>query len=514
MVAVNAHNQKDITMENTSTVGGAIDPKRLFIGSCTALIATAVAFAVVGAIMGPLKEHFLLSNEEVGWIGGAALWGFTISIIIFGPLVDAFSMRLLLRLAFLGHVAGVLMMIFAGGFTLLFVGALTIAMGNGLVEAACNPLVATIYPDRKTQMLNRFHVWFPGGIVIGGLCSYLLDSVGLPDWRLKLGLILLPAVVYGILFTGKKFPATERVQSGVTFLEMVKETFLRPLFILLAVCMLMTASLELGPNRWVPAVLASAGIPGILVLVWINLLMAILRFFAGSVVHRIAPTGVLFISAIIAGIGLTWLSYADSLGMAIAAGTVFALGVCYFWPTMLGVTSERVPKGGALALGFMGGIGMAIVGLVTSPMMGKVADEYLHEKLPPQQTVQCLAQVVATYPALKAETQGTTGQDLQAAVAAAQGVLEAQAKSGTLPPLQTANALRSAIAAAPSSPAAASAREILGPAENYGGKISFRHVAPLSIILAVVFGILFFSEKARGGYKVVRLTSASGQQSS
>ncbi|HUI11502.1 MAG TPA: MFS transporter [Bacteroidota bacterium] len=501
-------------MDNTGSAGGAIDPKRLFIGSCTALIATAVAFAVVGASMGALKEHFLLSNEEVGWIGGAALWGFSLSILVFGPLVDAFSMRVLLRLAFIGHVAGVLMMIFAGGFTLLFVGALTIAMGNGLVEAACNPLVTTIYPDRKTQMLNRFHVWFPGGIVIGGLCSYALDSAGFTDWRLKLGLVLIPAVAYGILFTGKKFPATERVQSGVTFMEMVKETFMRPLFILLALCMLMTASLELGPNRWVPAVLESAGIPGILVLVWINLLMAILRFFAGPVVHRIAPTGLLFVSAIIAGIGLTWLSYADSLGVAIMAGTVFALGVCYFWPTMLGVTSERVPKGGALALGFMGGIGMAVVGLVTSPMMGKVADEYLHDQLPPQQTLACLTQVVGTYPGMKAGAMGTTGEDLQAAVNAAQGVLDAQAKSGSLPRLQTANALRSAIAAAPSSPAAAAAKEILGPAENYGGKISFRHVAPLSIILAVVFGILFFSEKARGGYRVVKLTSAQAPPTS
>jgi fucose permease len=403
-------------------------------------------------------------------------------------------------------------MILAGGFTMLFIGALTLAMGNGLVEAACNPLVATIFPDRKTQMLNKFHVWFPGGIVIGGLASYLLDSAGVADWRVKLGLVLLPAVGYGILFTRQKFPATERVQSGVTFLEMVKETFLRPFFLLLVLCMMMTASLELGPNRWVPAVLESAGIPGILVLVWINLLMAILRYFAGPVVHRLSPTGVLFGSAIVAGIGLTWLSYAESLGMAIAAGTVFALGVCYFWPTMLGVTSERVPKGGSLALGFMGGIGMAIVGLVTSPLMGKVADEYLQEKLPVERTVQSLELVVRVYPGLKAEASGKTGADLQSAIDAAQVVLDAQRKSSTLPPLQTASALRAAIAAAPASPPAMMAKEILGPAENYGGKISFRHVAPLAAVLALVFGVLFFRERSRGGYKIVRLSPSSADR--
>jgi len=496
-------------MQKNDSGAAEIDPKRLFRGSCMALIATAVAFAVVGAIMGALKEHFVLSNEEVGWIGGAALWGFTISIFIFGPLVDALGMRPLLRLALLGHVAGVLIMILANGFTMLFIGALTIAMGNGLVEAVCNPLVTTIYPDRKTRMLNRFHVWFPGGIVIGGLASFLLDTIGITEWQVKLALVLVPAVVYGILFSGRDFPATERVQSGVTFWEMVKETFLRPLFLLLFICMMMTASMELGPNRWVPAVLESAGIPGILVLVWINLLMAILRYFAGPVVHRLSPTGILFASAIISGIGLYWLSYTDTLAMAIAAGTVFAVGVCYFWPTMLGVTSERVPKGGALALGVMGGTGMAIVGLVTSPMMGKVADEYLHEKLPAQETVQCLEQIVSTYPELKAQAEGKTGGDLQSATDAAQEVLNANRATGALPPLQTANALRSAIAAAPSSSASQLAKAILGPAENYGGKISFRHVAPLAIILAVIFGILYFRDRARGGYKVVKLTPSS-----
>lgn len=499
-------------MEHAESVRKADGPGRLFVGSCVALIATAVAFAVVGATMGAMKEHFVLSNEEVGWIGGAALWGFTVSIFVFGPLVDALGMRFLLRLAFLGHVAGVLTMIFANGFAMLFIGGLTIAMGNGLVEAACNPLVATIYPDRKTQMLNKFHVWFPGGIVIGGLTSYLLDSSGITDWRIKLGLVLIPAAVYGLIFAGQKFPATERVQSGVTFMEMVKETFFRPFFLLLFFCMMMTASLELGPNRWVPAVLESAGIAGILVLVWINLLMAILRYFAGPVVHRLSPTGILFLSAIVAGIGLYWLSYTETLGMAIAAGTIFALGVCYFWPTMLGVTSERVPKGGSLALALMGGIGMAIVGLVTSPLMGKVADGYLHEKLPVQQTVQCLANVVETYPALKLGAPEKTGADLQAAIDAANGVIKEHTASGTLPPLATANALRGAIAAAPGSPAAATAREILGPAENSGGKISFRYVTPLAVFLAIIFGVLYFTERAKGGYKIVKLAKADAGQ--
>jgi sugar phosphate permease len=490
-------------MENAHSDGSGFNPGRLFLGSQFALIATAVAFAVVAATMGSMKEHFVLTNEQVGWIAGAATWGFTISIFIFGPLCDALGMKLLLRLAFIGHALGVLIMVFADGFTMLFIGALTISMGNGLVEAACNPLVATIYPDKKTQMLNRFHVWFPGGIVIGGLASYLLDTIGVAMWQVKLSLILIPTVMYGMLFLGQKFPATERLQSGISFGQMVKETVLRPLFLLLFFCMMMTASMELGPNRWVPAVLESAGIPGILVLVWINLLMAILRFYAGPVVHRLSPTGILFASAIVSGLGLLWLSYTESLAMALAAGTVFAVGVCYFWPTMLGVTSERVPKGGALALALMGGIGMAIVGLVTSPMMGKIMDQ--HMQLPADKTTSALQAVSSTFPQLQAAARGRTGEDIAAALRAANEVLAEKATTGMLPDIKTANALRSAIAAAPSSEAAQEAKAVLGPAENKGGQVAFRYVAPLSIVLAVIFGILFFRDRARGGYKVERL---------
>ncbi len=478
-----------------------INRNRLFLGSNFALISTSVTFAIIGAIMGPLKDIFVLTNAEVGWIGGAALWGFSITIFIFGPLCDVLGMKLLLRLAFLGHIAGVLIMFFATGFTLLFVGALVLAMGNGLVEAAANPLVATLYPDNKTEMLNKFHVWFPGGIVIGGLMSFGLDSIGITSYQIKLLVILVPTIIYGILFLGQSFPATERVQSGVSGAEMVKATLLRPLFWILVIAMMMTASVELGPNRWIPAVLESAGIHGILVLVWINLLMAIMRYKAGVIVHKLSPTGVLMISAIVSGIGLYWLSYTETLTMAIMAGTVFALGVSYFWPTMLGVTSERIPKGGALALALVGGVGTIIVGLVTSPLMGSVADDYLHEKLPAKQTTIVLEQIVESYPKLRDVKGEKTAEDFNGAIKATEEILNSFNTNGSLPKYSTANALRGAIAVAPNSEAATAAKNILGPAENYGGKISFRRVAPLSILLTIIFGFMYFRDRKAGGYK-------------
>jgi len=491
--------------------------ERLFAGSCFALVATSVCFGVVGAIMGALKEQFVLSNEQVGYIGGAALWGFTVSIFVLGPLCDVLGMRNLLRFALLCHGAGTLLMIFATGYWMLFFGALVLALGNGTVEAACNPLVATIYPEQKTKKLNQFHVWFPGGILIGGVASFLLDQVGLTNWQLKLTLILVPTVIYGLLFIGQKFPATERVQSGVSFGGMVEGALLRPLFLILLACMAITASLELGPNRWVPAVLEAGGIPGILVLAYISGLMAVLRFFAGPVVHRLSPTGILVGSAILSGVGLYWLSFAETIVVAFLSATVFAVGVCYFWPTMLGVTSERVPKSGALGLALMGGMGMLAVGVVTAPQMGNVADRFLHERLVEKtaKTVAALEKVVETYPPLAQNSPEPFKSEILGAVEGTETVpgarqVLAAAGAGTLPEGDTANALRSAVKNAPADetakPIVDQINAVLNPADNYGGRMSFRYVAPFSIVIIIVFGVLYVRDRAAGGYRAETLT--------
>jgi hypothetical protein len=328
-----------------------------------------------------------------------------------------------------------------------------------------------------------------------------LDSINISSYQVKLMVILIPTIIYGILFFGQKFPATERLQSGVSGIDMIRATLLRPLFWILIICMMMTASIELGPNRWIPAVLEASGIHGILVLVWINLLMAIMRYKAGPVVHKLSPTGILLTSAIVSGIGLYWLSYTETLTMAIIAGTIFALGVSYFWPTMLGVTSERVPKGGALALALVGGVGTIIVGLVTSPLMGNIADNHVNDKLPFNETKAVLEQIVETFPQLRDEKGEKTVKDYNAAIKSAKDVLNSMNETGTIPEISTANAMRSAMAVDPGSDAAKEAKKILGPAENYGGKISFRSITPFSIILVVIFGIMYFRDRRAGGYK-------------
>lgn len=345
---------------------------RFFLASCIALVVTAMSFAIRGDIMGELETSFSLSNEQLGWIAGTAFWGFTVAMVIGGPLCDVLGMGRLLAFAFLGHLAGIGLTIFATGFATLYAGTLLIGLANGFVEAACNPLIATIYPDEKTKKLNQFHVWFPGGIVIGGLIAWLLTQ-GELGFQAKMATMLLPTLVYGGLFLGKRFPQTERAASGVSMGEMFAEC-LRPLFLLLLVCMAFTASTELGPNQWIPKMLEATGLSGILVLVWITGLMAVGRQFAGPVVHRLSPTGMLTFSAVFSALGLFLLSRASGDLMTYAGATVFAVGVCYFWPTMLGVVSERLPRTGALGLSAMGGMGMLATSF-TLPLMGRWYDD-------------------------------------------------------------------------------------------------------------------------------------------
>jgi len=481
---------------------------RLFVASCCALAVSAVAFAVIGDILGALKSQFILDNQQVGFIGGAAIWGFSVSIILLGPLCDVLGMKFLTRVAMVCHVLGVLIMITATGFWSLFIGALVISLGNGLIEAVCNPLVATLYPERKVHRLNQFHVWWPGGIVLGGLASYGLAQIGITSWKVRLGLILIPAVVYIFLMLREEFPATENQASGVSTGEMFKSTFTSPLFLLMLATMFITASIELGPNRWIPAVLASGGVPGILILVWGSILMAFMRrFVSGTLIKTLSPTGILFSSMIVAAIGLYLLAGAQTAVSAFIAGTVFAIGVCFVWPTMLGFVSERVPRSGALGLALMGGAGMGIVGLVTSPWLGKIADETSHQQFVAEQpaVVSTLdaasAALTAKLPSVPTAAQKA---DVQKAIDATNKVVAA-GKSGTLPPIETANAMRAVTGLGIADPAVANVKALLDPAENFGGRRSFQRLVPFAAVAAVIFAILWVSDRSRGGYRAQRI---------
>src|ERR1700733_7142742 len=352
-----------------------IQHNKLFLASRIALIFTAMTFGFRASLEGVWSNEFILTKEQIGWIFSPAFYGFTLAMIFGGPLCDFLGMKRLLGLAFIGHIAGVVIYLVAKDATMLFIGTLCIGIGNGMVEAACNPLVVTLYPTHKTKMLNRFHVWFPGGIALGGLISYLLlDKLGMGG-HIFMFVLFIPAVIYGVLFWRLEFPQTERVTKGVSTKDMFLSC-LSPLFLVMLACMFLTAATELGTNQWLVALLQGACVSGILVLVFINGVMAIGRSFAGPVVHRLNPNSMLIFSALFATIGLLLLSKASGYS-AFGAALVFAAGVCFFWPTMLGFVSEYLPKTGALGLSLMGGAGMFSTSLIL-PLMGKWYDDFKH----------------------------------------------------------------------------------------------------------------------------------------
>lgn len=396
--------------------------KRLFIAACLALLVTAITFAIRAKIEGVFNVEYGLTKEQIGYAFGPAFWGFAVAMFAGGFIIDIVKTRTIIWMAFGMHFIGIILLLLAKDMTSLFIANVFIGFGNGSVEAACNPLVATLFPNKKTKMLNRFHVWFPGGIVIGSLLATLImDYLNLP-WQVLVSMLFLPLAIYGFLFLGQKIPETERVSTGVSYKEMMRNVgapytiTLAVIFMILVAtvpaiselitssntlpfiivgvvtifiviegqfvnkitllfpfiffCMLLTASTELGTTQWINALLAKNGIGPMIILAVVTGIMAVGRFFAGGLIHRLNPTGVLLGSAVFAVAGLLLLSIANGPVMTVLAAAVFAVGVCYFWPTMIGVTSEYVPKSGALGMSILGGAGFVATSMVL-PIMGR-----------------------------------------------------------------------------------------------------------------------------------------------
>lgn len=365
----------------------SINKTRLFNASCVALVVTALAFATRGSFVEAWATEFNLTHTEVGWIVGTAFWGFTLAMIFGGPLVDIIGLGRIIAIAFICHVTGIVLTIVAGGFWTLFISTLFIGIANGSVEAACNPLITSMYTEEKTRRLNRFHAWFPTGIVIGGLVVYLFNNIGLNDWRYAMGIMLIPTFIYGYMFLNKRFPETERVVSGYSYKDMLKSC-VSPLFIFMAFCMILTAATELGTNQWIAALLSNVSDNPILLLVWISGIMAVARQFGGTFVHTTKPTVILLFSSILAFIGLIMMGYTGGI-MVFASAGIFALGIAFFWPTMLGFVSENIPQSGALGLAIMGGIGF-LGGAIAQPVLGAIFDAQTVAAIPAGQVLEVL----------------------------------------------------------------------------------------------------------------------------
>jgi hypothetical protein len=362
---------------------------RLFVVSSLGLGTAGLANAIRANTAADLQRTFLdpldkvHSAEMIATVLGVPFLGMAITIAISSPLLDAIGMGLLLPFAGVLMAVGMATMAFAanlasgaGVYNILWLGAAIAGIGWGLAEGVMNPLIASLYPGEKTAKLNAAHAWWPGGLVIGGLLGVGMSNVGL-GWQAKLLVPLLPAAAVTVLSIGVKFPPTERAAAGVSFGAMFRE-LLNPMFFVLFCSMFLTAASELAPGSWVDLALSrTVHMPGILLLVYVSGLMFLMRHFAGPLVHRLSAIGVLWVSCLLASLGLLALSFADSPVMGVLAATVWGTGVCYMWPTMLATASERFPRGGALLMGLMGTAGTLSIQFVL-PQMGAIFD---HRKI-------------------------------------------------------------------------------------------------------------------------------------
>ena len=347
--------------------------RSLFIASCASLLVTSLSFGIRAGILNDLGVEFELNGSELSRIAATAFWGFPLSMIIGGALVDKVGMKNLMRLAYIGHFAGILLTIFAGGFWSLWISTLFIGLANGMVEAVCNPLVASIYPEEKTTKLNQFHLWFPGGIVIGSLVAFSFGKLGL-SWQVMMAVMLLPTIWYALQMERMEFPVTERVANKVSDSDMYK-ALLNPLYIIITIAMLGTATSELFINQYVDVLLKSVSDNAILILLITSGVMTFGRGIAAPVVERFSTTGMLLFSAVFTTIGLYMMGTMDG-SMLFVSAFVFGIGVTYFWPTMIGFVATYLPATGAVGMAVIGAAGMFAVSIYMQ-FMGGFYDELM-----------------------------------------------------------------------------------------------------------------------------------------
>jgi MFS family permease len=536
-----------------------IDRKRLFTGCVVSLVATAFGFAVRAAILGDWRAEFNLSQEQIGYLLGAGLFPFAISIILFSLIVDRIGNGISMAIAFTLHVASAIITLAAPfalagpgaspeevvagqklGFALLYIGTFIFALGNGTVEAVVNPVTATLYDREKTRYLNILHAGWPGGLVLGGVLAIAVSMVNpnsVPGslWQWQMGLVLLPTIAYGLLLFRQHFPVQERVAANVPYVQMLREfgagscfvvsfflfaglnqilvilgvpafgigtqaalalvptvlfalfvrSFGRPMFVLLLLVMVLLATTELGTDSWIADIMRTVlGSPtlGTLFLVWTSLIMFVLRFFAGPIVDRITPLGLLAASALVGAIGLFWLANAGSAaGVLFVAATFYGLGKTFFWPTTLGVVSEQYPKGGALMLNAIAGVGMISVGTLGNPAIGALQDNALTAEVRAADPL-LADQVIGSRPGLFGE-------------------------SFALDPAKRTE-LTNQLAADPQNTTLQNQVNTINEVEHRTKQGTLGKIAALPAIMLLCYLALIAYFKARGGYRPEHLTGA------
>lgn len=360
--------------------------RRIFVISTLALFTAGLSFSLRSAIAGEIEREILSAIDPLrsgtmsGTLLGTAFLGFAATLALGSVILDRFGMGRMLAAAGLCFAGGTALSIAATAlasgapvYGVLRAGFLLSGLGWGFMECSINPLTAALYPEDKTNRLNILHAWWPAGLIVGGLVGVSAGALGV-GWRGQFALVIVPALVSVALCAGVRFPRTERAALGVPWREMFAEIPRRPMFLVWWACMFLTAASELAPGQWIDLTLThTVGMRGIWLLIYVSGMMFVLRHFAGPIAHRISNAGMLWGGSLLAALGLLALAAADSPVTGLLAATVWGLGVCFLWPTMLANVAERYPRGGELFIGLMGVAGALAIQFVL-PALGRIFD--------------------------------------------------------------------------------------------------------------------------------------------
>lgn len=483
--------------------------RKIFLASCLILFAQGIVFGVRAGVLSDWGAQFGFTKTQLGTITGSGLIGFGVTVIIASFFLDRIGYKPVLIACFVLQVASSLVTLSAtpiyqamgqtaagktAAFWCLFLGMSIFAFANGLCEAVINPLVATLYPNQKTKYLNVLHAGYPAGLVTGGIIAYLFVGADAAlvhlRWEAPMALFLAPTLTYGLLIAGEQFPLSEARMAGVSYREMLAQ-FASPLLLLLILLMGLVGYFELGTDSWIANITSNViAKNAFLLFAYTSALMFVLRFCAGPIVHRVSPLGLLCVSAALGCVGLVFLGLAAGLATMFLAATVYAVSKTFFWPTMLGVVGERFPKGGAMVMGTVAGVGMLSAGLLGGPGIGYQQDYFAAAKL--------RAESPTTFDRYSSkETNGflffprTAGLDgskvgsLEASIAAAK-----QTHAQPLDPAQLADA------------------KYVFEARLFGGRMALRWTAVIPAVMTVLYLLLVFYFRTAGGYKQIKLQAA------
>ncbi len=524
-----------------------INRRRLFAGICLALVPTGAQFSLIANVLGQWKVDFLLSNAQVGLIAGTGIGAMAVSLLLIGPWLEKFGMRKGTAMAFCGHILGLLVIISAvtltgdpAAFWVLLIGAMILAIGNGMIEVAGNPLTTALYHDDKTTKLNLFHAFFPIGIVGGALIGAGLNLLeGGPlhfmyHWTFQLGIIGIPMIIYAVMVLPQKFPKTEYGESGLPFLEMFRYAFSQPLLYLMVAMLGLALCIELGSGRWLGEIFYHAEFGGyaILLVAWFSLIMIVLRIFASPFVRWLTPPGMLFVSALILGIALLVFSVAEGPFTAFLAATLFGMGVAFNFPTIVGIISERLPRAGSLGIILVMGAGLLIGGLVGTPGVGWIADTQLARYLDEDERREEVAAVLfgeegaegvfrqelvriegITVEELLDEGVPYVPEDLELVLGLISEAREDfQAHNERIVGVAIPRAMREIGAVPMEHEVVNRSQELIGPAEAWGGQRALLLISPAAFLMMIVFGIMFLYDRRRGGYQARKLTAETTEE--